>query len=116
MKNVNEFLKKCTIVKNTTKKAFHMIDNYSYALSHYGCRTLSDCYSDYSGFKVRAFEAICKECVENGGYSMTIPSYNSMSFTQAYIMTVDGIEWLIYHTRDNRFAIELPDELQGCVG
>lgn len=112
MMSVNEF----TVVKNTTKKANNLIHNYRDAIRKYGCRTLSECYNHYSDFKAQAFEDICEECHENNGYSMTIPRYSITSFSVAYLMADGENEWLIYHTRDNRYAVQLPEELAGCLG
>lgn len=109
MTNVNEFLKKCTVLKNTTKKATNLLNKYNYSIARYSCRTLNDCYSSYSVFKAQAYEDIRKECIENGGYALTIPTYNSNTFSEAYIMVVEGVEWLIYHTHYNKYAIKLPD-------
>lgn len=54
-------------------------------------------------------EQIKNEMLSCGGWGYTILTYNTSVFTCAYLMKVNEITYLIYHTPSSKYMLELED-------
>ena len=93
-----------TWINRTTQKAERVIHMYEYTRKG---DSIYKAYCRPSQRKVDAFNEILKEMQSVGGSNMRITGAGSDVFSCAY-QVKDGsdITYLIYHTPDNRFAIE----------
>ena len=93
-----------TFVNHETKKAHEMIHRYKASTK----RNIFQAYNRPSLTKVSAFDEIEKEMKRVNGRDMYITGAGSDIFSCAYVVEDDkGMEFLIYHTPSNRFAIPL---------
>lgn len=69
--------------------------------------TIWDAYNRPSAAKVRAYNKIIQECLNNNGGPWVIPTHNSFNFTMAYDFHKDGKRFLVYHTADNKYVFEI---------
>lgn len=93
-----------TWINRNTQKGERVIHMYDYTRKG---DTIYKAYGRPSQRKVDAFNEIVKEMSSVGGYSMRITGAGSDVFSCAYkVKDGSGITYLVYHTPDNRFAIE----------
>ena len=52
-------------------------------------------------YKINAENAIIQEMIENNGHGYKIISSNGFQFSCGYLVDIDGIETLVYHTKSN---------------
>lgn len=95
-----------------TQKAQRVIHMYEYTKKG---DSIFKAYGRPSDRKIAAFNEIQKEMQDVGGFGMRITGAGSDVFSCAY-QVKDGsdITYLVYHTPDNRFAIEykVPDWIE----
>lgn len=67
-----------------------------------------DAYGRPSVYKARAWEAIRRECYENGGSGLVITGHNSSFFSCAYVYPDPdtGALRLVFHTYANRYEFD----------
>ena len=102
----------CTKVNRNTKAAEGIIHKYEYTKKG---NSIYTAYGKPSQRKVEAFFEIKREMEKVNGFNMRITGAGSDVFSCAY-QVKDGSEitYLIYHTPNNRFAIEykVPDWIE----
>lgn len=96
-------------INSNTKKAEQLLNNYYYAIKHYGCRTLDDCYEKPSERKRTIFQSLEHERFNDfyDSNSRTIVSFNSQFFTYAFTYRNDGFDYVHYVTYANEYDIPL---------
>ena len=112
-------------MKKLTKKQQQMVENYYYALNHYGTRVVRGCYKKPSVYKTRAEYFIKNEMNDLnknpelycGDY--TVISYNTTKFTCGYVVynlsqigVVGERRALVIHTHCNRYIIPFDDYIE----
>jgi len=101
-----------TWLNTTTQKAQRVIHMYEYTKKG---DSIFKAYNHPSDRKIDAFNQILREMVNVGGFNMRITGAGSDVFSCAYqVKDGSGITYLVYHTPDNRFAIEykVPDFIE----
>lgn len=94
----------CTKVNRTTKQASRYISMYNNTTKG---DSIFKAYKKPSGYKVEAFNEIVREMNQVKGYGIRITGAGCDVFSCAYrVKDGSGVEWLIYHTPDNRFCVE----------
>lgn len=88
-----------------TKKQSGMVWAYEHAKA-------TDIYGAYvspSREKVRAFELIRRECVDNDGFGLCVPTAGCQFFSAAYQMVnpETGVLQMVYHTYANRYVFDM---------
>ena len=96
-----------TFIKNTTQKGQHIIRAYECAKYDDICKA----YKKPSINKVAAFNDIKKEMNRVGGTNIRITGAGSDFFSCTYKVRdeVHGFDYIIYHTRFNRFCVQVPE-------
>ena len=96
-------------IKSTKgKKYAAMLENYKNTMYQYGCRYISDCYTNASPAKYAAEKKILHDMRCRSGQCYTVTGYNCMMFSCAYIFPhpVDGNLILCYETPYNTYYID----------
>ena len=93
-----------TFLKQGTKRAETLLNNYYGNIAYYGYRDLFDCYTRPSPIKESIWDSIYNECYNKlEGYGLTVLSANTFQFTCGYIYPdkETGALILRVYTRDN---------------
>lgn len=101
-----------TWINNGTQKGQRVIHMYENTKKG---TTIFEAYKNPSTHKVVAFNGILKEMVDVKGFNMRITGAGCDIFSCAYqVKDGSGITYLVYHTPDNRFAVEykVPDWIE----
>ena len=94
-----------TVVKPTTQQGQRLLR--AYELTGKG-DSIYKAYGKPSNKKIHAFFEIKKEMEDVGGWAMRITDAGSDYFSCAYRVRTDSdIEFLIYHTHLNRYAVQM---------
>lgn len=95
-------------VKSTNyKKYAALLESYRHAVNTRGYRMVDDCYSRPSAAKEVAEISIWNKMKERNGYGYTVVSYNTSTFTCAYLFErpEDGNMILCYETAYHSYYI-----------
>lgn len=90
-------------MKSTTKKAQGFLFMYNKSKIN----NLDQAYKNYSAAKGKAYKLILMQMQCVNGYDFRITGFNCMKFSCAYKFKKKKKEFLVYHTADNEYLIEL---------
>lgn len=90
-----------------TKKEFEIVTKYFNSIDNYGEREIYDIYNSVSKEKLEAYNKIVKECNSMSGYGFTVVNGNTYHFSVRYRYNTLDKEYLVYHTKCNKYVIEI---------